>query len=491
MSKVVSSALEAATGSDRARARVRVTVVTPAQVALAMFESDTGSGDSDVMVEIAESHQAEHEPAASGSRISDKNRGNGVGLGSWRGAVSGLPWRLSGNLSDVSSSTPGAHRSRSTGSTHHLQQQGIMSLPPASPSASSANNRVMLGVPVTVFVSAQDGVDSVRCGRDSDLASMRSKSESPKSEVVTPCRTLTQALANAHRSVRVGSSSGSRYSRGVDRGRHVDSDGSGLTGTLRDDRSPPSPPAGIVRQILLRLAAGYYDTTNCGIFTNASLSIIGNGADVTIIDCQHQQRLLHTTGPALVLSSLTVMNGNHTADMGPIKGQGGGNHHTWSHSAGGVLGGGAVCVDWSQQLEVGNSSSSSLSVLVQDVVFRHNTLRVTGTVNGASRFTGNKGITSQAVGGGAVSIVGAGPGVPGVSIAIEGCVFDGNDMSVSSTSDLSPDASVMADWGGGGLLVAYSESGDAGGIVFISVTNTTFTNNVSPASKFRVILKVT
>ncbi len=246
-------------------ARVRVTVVSPAQVVEAehpsqgspnLLKSADSSDDSDAVVESAVSREA---PSHNSRR---QNHRNGVGLGSsrWRGAVSGAPWRLSGILSDVGSSSPAAHRPGCTGSDR-----------------------------VTVFVSARHGVDSVHCGVASMTATTDTGPEWPKSLPAVPCRTLTQALANAHRCT--GSCSGALD--GSDCVGRVDGDVSAPT--PREDRAPPSsspsPPA-VARQVLLQLATGYYDSTSCGIFTNAPLSIIGNGSDVTVIDCQHKQVLL-------------------------------------------------------------------------------------------------------------------------------------------------------------------------------------------------------
>lgn len=172
--------------------------------------------------------------------------------------------------------------------------------------------------------------------------------------------------------------------------------------------------------LVVHLAPGPYDALSCGVVTEVALVVVGNGSDSTVVDCGGEDRLVASTGPALTIVGLTVVNATHVVAGAP------GDH-----------GGGAVLVVWANDTLVGNA------LLLQDVVFTACALDVDQHPHTDDYYNG-----VGSVGGGAVAVVStAAEVVQGVSITLQSVTFTGSHVGGSSYE---------GDMGGGGLFVSLA-----------------------------------
>ena len=77
-------------------------------------------------------------------------------------------------------------------------------------------------------------------------------------------------------------------------------------------RRDANDAAGAPHLVHVSLGRGVYFSSSCCLYTNTSLTLVGNGSAATIIDCEHACRLLLSTGSSLTVAALTVANGAHT-----------------------------------------------------------------------------------------------------------------------------------------------------------------------------------
>ena len=202
------------------------------------------------------------------------------------------------------------------------------------------------------------------------------------------------------------------------------------------------------------VAPGLYNSSSCGVVFTRPVQLRGDPGTRPVVDCAGSARVFWTNDTVLV-SDIVLTRGAVTASV---------------YSVGdSTFGGGAVSVVW--------STSSWRSAVFHNVGFHNNSVMLgvaaatapapalgTPLPRGPLSFVGN------VVGGGAVSVVGFGDAVA-VTVALDDCVFDGNEVSAvtpaptrSSDGDGDRDVQLVVGFaGGGGALVLLGQGMDSQG----------------------------